>query len=74
MLLIKKIILDIEPLYNELNKKYSKAYLSGSSWYVGDDLIYWWDNYNIRYYSKKKEKLKQIIEILIIYQKNKKMK
>ena len=52
--------------YNNLNKKYSKSYLSGSPWYVGDDLHEWWFKKcnHIRYYYENKKKLMFIVEIL----------
>lgn len=62
-----KIINDIQPLYEELNSGYSKSYLKGSSWYVGDDLKKWWENCNVRYFQQNRQKLVDIIEILLIY-------
>ena len=63
---IEKIISDLQPYYDELNSEYSKSYLKGSIWYVGDDLLKWWRHCNtIRYYSKNLLKLKNICEILI---------
>jgi hypothetical protein len=68
-----KILNDIQPLYDELNSRYSKSYLQGSSWYVGDDLHKWWKHCNnVRYFPENKQKLVHIIEILLIYKKNKK--
>ena len=67
-----KIISDIQPLYNELNSGYSKSYLQGSSWYVGNDLQNWWKHCNnVRYFLKNREKLIEIIEILMVYKNNK---
>lgn len=67
-----KILNDIQPLYTELNSGYSKSYLKGSSWYVGDDLQHWWKHCNnVRYFLKNREKLIEIIEILMVYKNNK---
>ena len=67
----EKLLHDIQPLYNEINSKYSKTYLQGSSWYVGDDLNKWWQNCNnIRYFHLNKQKIIHIIEIIIAYAKN----
>ena len=68
---IQNIIKTIQPYYNELNSKYSKSYLEGSIWYVGDDLLEWWKkSNNIRYYKKNITKLRSIVELLLIYKKN----
>ena len=68
----EQILNDIQPLYNELNSNYSKSYLQGSKWYVGDDLNEWWKKCNnIRYFTKNKQKLMDIIEIILAYKKNK---
>jgi hypothetical protein len=66
---IKDIILNIQPLYDELNSKYSKSYLKGSIWYVGDDLTEWWNKQSIRYYDKNIKTLMVIIDILILNKK-----
>ena len=63
-------ILQLQPSYHKLISSFSKAYLSGSSFYVGDNLLDWWNNYNIRYYKKKKQKLEHIIEIIQLDKKN----
>jgi hypothetical protein len=63
-------IIKIQPYYYKLVNKFSKSYLSGSEWYVGDDLLLWWRNYNVRYFQKKLQKLKDIISILIIEKEN----
>jgi hypothetical protein len=65
-----KIISDIQPFYDELNSGYSKSYLKGSSWYVGDDLKKWWENCNVRYFQQNRQKLVDIIEILLMYKNN----
>ena len=65
-----KIITDIQPFYDELNSRYSKSYLKGSSWYVGDDLKKWWENCNVRYFQQNRQKLVDIIEILLLYKNN----
>lgn len=65
---IKNVLEKIQPMYNELNSKYSKSYLSGSIWYVGEDLLKWWEQCNnIRYCRKNIEKIKVIMQILILY-------
>jgi hypothetical protein len=63
-------ILQIQPYYDKLISSFSKAYVNGSSFYVGDNLLDWWNNYNIRYYKKKKQKLEHIIEIIQLDKKN----
>ena len=62
---IKIILTEIQPLYDKLNSKYSKSYLQGSLWCVGDDLLEWWRKCNnIRYYEENVNKIMIIIEIL----------
>lgn len=62
---IKIILTEIQPLYDKLNSKYSKSYLQGSLWYVGDDLLEFWRKCNnIRYYEENVNKIMIIIEIL----------
>lgn len=62
---IKIILTEIQPLYDKLNSKYSKSYLQGSLWYVGDDLVEWWRKCNnVRYYEENINKIMIIIEIL----------
>jgi|LakMenEpi03Aug12_release.lakeMendotaPanAssembly.Ray.scaffolds.fasta_scaffold2162537_2 hypothetical protein len=56
----------LNPYYKKLNSKYSKSYVSGSIWYVGDDLVEWWTKICIfSLYLKKKQKLFEIIDILL---------
>ena len=63
---IENIIKDIQPHYTKLNSRYSKSYLSGSIWYVGDDLTIWWKRCNtIRYFRYHLNKLLVILEIII---------
>jgi len=70
---IRNIIIEIQPHYSRLNSKYSKSYLQGSNWYVGDDLLYWWDRCNnIRYFAENKNKLLYILCIIEKELKNKK--
>ena len=60
---IKIILTEIQPLYDKLNSKYSKSYLQGSLWYVGDDLLEFWRKCNnIRYYEENVNKIMIIIE------------
>jgi hypothetical protein len=62
---IKIILTEIQPLYDKLNSKYSKSYLQGSLWYVGDDLSEWWRKCNnVRYYEENINKIMIIIEII----------
>jgi hypothetical protein len=69
---IEKSIIKIQPYYDELNSNYSKSYLSGSAWYVGNNLMEWWKNCNnVRYFTENKQKLLFIIYILLEYKKNK---
>jgi hypothetical protein len=65
---IRNIIVEIQPHYERLNSRYSKAYLQGSDWYVGDDLVYWWDRCNnIGYY---RYNIAKLIYILYTIQKD----
>ena len=62
---IKPILEVIQPYYDELNSRFSSSYLSGSSWYVGNNLVEWWTNCNnIRHFEENKKKVGVIIEIL----------
>jgi len=62
-----ELVVVLNPYYKKLNSKYSKSYVSGSSWYVGDDLEEWWTKVCIfSIYLKKKQKLFEIINILLI--------
>jgi hypothetical protein len=64
---IEKIIIKLQPYYDKLNSRYSKSYLSGSIWYVGDDLLKWWSECNtVRYYNENLRILKNICEILLM--------
>ena len=56
----------LQPYYNNLISRFSKSYLSGSEYYVGDNLLEWWNNYNIRYYKEKKKKLEYVIEMILL--------
>lgn len=60
----------IQPFYEKLNSKYSKSYLSGSYWYVGDDLLNWWKKESIKNYQKNMKILLDILNILILNKKN----
>ena len=69
---IRNIINEIQPHYERLNSRYSIAYLQGSDWYVGDDLVYWWDHCNnIGYY---RYNITKLIHILYTIQKDLKNK
>lgn len=70
---IENIILQLQPYYSELNSRYSNSYLKGSCWYVGENLLEWWKKCNtVRYYSESVLKLKNICQILIFFNINKK--
>ena len=56
----------LQPYYDELISRFSKSYLSGSEYYVGDSLLNWWNNYNVKRYNDKKKKLEYIIEIILL--------
>lgn len=63
---IEDILLNLQPYYDELNSRYSKSYLSGSIWYVGDDLQEWWSKCNnIRYASDNIFKIEVITFIIL---------
>ena len=71
---IKNACIKIQPYYDELISNYSTAYLSGSPFYVGKNILEWWNtSNNIRYYTKNKYKIIFIIMILKEYNKNKKL-
>ena len=56
----------IQPHYNNLVSRFSKSYLLGTSYYIGNNLLEWWNNYNIKFYMEKKKKLEHIIEMILI--------
>lgn len=71
---IKNICIKAQPCYDDLISNYSCSYLSGSSFYIGKNLLEWWNSSNnIRYYKRNKNKLIYIINILKIHNKNKKL-
>jgi hypothetical protein len=67
----RNMLINIQPRYTELISRYSKSYLSGSLWYVGDDLLKWWDTESIRKFDKKMLIIKVLLEILLNDIKNK---
>ena len=68
---IEDMINIVQPLYSEMNSKFSKSYLMGSMWYVGDDLLTWWRNCNnIRYYSNNIRKFMLIVGVIKIHCEN----
>lgn len=70
---IRNILNKIQPYYSELCSQYSKSYLTGSLFYLGDDLIYWWDRCDkIRYYRKNIKKIMYVIYIIMTNKKNQK--
>jgi hypothetical protein len=68
---VTELIVKLQPHYDELNKRFSKSYLSGSSWYVGDDLLKWWEMNCLRRYNQSILKLKYITWIVMEDYKNK---
>lgn len=72
---IEKIIEKIQPHYDILNSGFSKSYLSGSCWYVGDSIKYWWDRcdkiYNFR---KNINKLREIVCYIKMHYENQQIK
>ena len=67
---IQKYLLLVQPEYQNLISRFSKAYLLGSEYYVGDNILNWWNNYNVRYYTQKKNKLKHILQMILSNKKN----
>ena len=65
----KNIISELQPYYKSLISNFSESYLSGSSFYVGPSIVDWWNNYNVKQFSYKKNKLEHIIEIICIHNK-----
>lgn len=62
---IIETLIKLQPFYDKLNSRFSKSYLKGSLWYVGDDLVYWWKNCNtVRYFEHNIKKIMFITEIL----------
>lgn len=56
----------IQPYYDRLISRFSKSYLTGSDYYIGDNLLSWWNNYNVKKYTEKKRKLEYIIQIILL--------
>ena len=56
----------LQPHYDALISRFSKSYLSGSDYYIGDNLLNWWNNYSVKRYNDKKKKLEYIIEIILL--------
>ena len=56
----------LQPYYDNLISRFSTSYLSGSDYYIGDNLLNWWNNYNVKQYTEKKNKLKYVIEIILL--------
>ena len=52
----KEILSDIQPLYDKLHSKFSKSYLQGSHWYIGDDLFFSRSLEQIKEFSEKYKK------------------
>ena len=63
---IQNYLQSLQPHYEELILRFSKSYLSGSDYYIGDNLLNWWNNYNVKHYNDKKKKLEYIIEIILL--------
>jgi len=61
----EELIKKIQPKYTLYISKFSKSYLKGSLWYLGDDLMEWWRKSNtVRYYEQCKNQL-ECIEIIV---------
>ena len=68
---IRLILNKIQPHYDELCSKYSKSYLQGSIFYLGDNLIEWWDKCDrLRYYRKNINKIMYVIHIIMENKRN----
>ena len=65
------LVTKLEPFYFKLNSKYSKSYLLGSDWYIGDSLINWWnkESLNILNFKKLRIQLIHILKIILINEK-----
>ena len=59
-----------EPIYRKLHSSFSKSYLSGSDWYVGDSLSLWWSQRQLEplKFKENKNKLEYICEIVLNYE------
>lgn len=69
---IEEICIKIQPLYEDYIFNYSKSYLQGAKWYIGENVLEWWKNANnIRYFTYNKLKLLYIIKLLKIHNENK---
>lgn len=68
---IRNACIKMQPYYDELISNYSKAYLSGSLFYVGDNLLKWWDDSNIRYFIENRNRIIYILYILKKYNEHK---
>ena len=70
---IDNIISKIQPHYDKLNSRFSKSYLSGSCWYVGDSIKYWWDRCDKIYnFTKNINKLRGIVYFIKLDYENRK--
>jgi len=67
---IQKYLQLLQPSYDRLISRFSKSYLSGTDYYIGDNLLNWWNNYNVKLYNEKKKKLEYVIEIILLDKEN----
>ena len=67
---MQKYLQLLQPSYDRLISRFSKSYLSGSDYYIGDNLLNWWNNYNVKLYNEKKKKLEYVIEIILLDKEN----
>ena len=67
---MQKYLQILQPSYDRLISRFSKSYLSGSDYYIGDNLLNWWNNYNVKLYNEKKKKLEYVIEIILLDKEN----
>lgn len=64
---ISKMLTEIQPLYTKLISNFSKSYLQGSEWYVGDDLNKWWVKQDKIHFDQSRKKVEVILKNLKIY-------
>jgi len=67
---MQKYLQLLQPSYDRLISRFSKSYLSGTDYYIGDNLLNWWNNYNVKLYNEKKKKLEYVIEIILLDKEN----
>ncbi len=62
-------VMHYESLYHCLCSSFSKAYLEGSDWYIGESLVDWWlcVESDVNSYNKKFDKFDYIKEIIDMF-------